>query len=81
MSSQSQRSAGRCGSGSGIDDSGWVHFGLGFAAIMDSTLASFTFQNQGLGDTVLLVYPAGDILDQVATAAGIFSNTVSVRGV
>jgi hypothetical protein len=61
------------------NDSGWVDSGLGFTAIVNSTLTSFTFQNQGLADTVVLVDPLGNILDQVATAAGVFSNTVSVN--
>jgi hypothetical protein len=61
------------------NDRGWQDSGLGFTAIVNTTLTSFTFQNQGLADTVVLVDPLGNILDQVATAAGVFSNTVSVN--
>ncbi len=61
------------------NDSGWVDSGLGFTALVNSTLTSFIFQNQGSADTVVLVDPLGNILDQVATAAGIFSNTVLVN--
>ena len=61
------------------NDSGWIDSGLGFTATVNSTLISFTFQNQGLADTVVLVDPLGNILDQVATAAGVSSNTVTVN--
>lgn len=61
------------------NDSGWQDSGLGFTAIVNSTLTSFTFQNQGLADTVVLVDPFGNILDQVATPAGVLSDTVTVN--
>jgi hypothetical protein len=61
------------------NDSGYQDSGLGFTATVDSTLTSFTFQNQGLADNVVLVDPLGTILYQVATAEGVASNTVSVN--
>jgi len=59
-------------------DSRWVYSGVGFTATVDSTLTSFTFQNQGQTDTVELVDPLGNILDAVAIPSGVTSDTVSV---
>jgi hypothetical protein len=63
----------------GNNDSGYQDSGLGFTATVDTTLTSFTFQNQGLADDIVLVDPLGNILDQVATAAGVTSDIVSVN--
>jgi PEP-CTERM motif len=63
----------------GFNDSGWTYSGLGFTATVNASLTSFTFQNQGLADTVDLVDPLGNILQQVAIGAGLPSDTVSVN--
>jgi len=61
-----------------IDDSQWQDSGLGFTATVNSTLTSFTFENQGLADTVDLVDPLGNILDSVTTPALVPSYTATV---
>jgi hypothetical protein len=61
-----------------LDDGGWIYSGVGFTANVNSTLTSFTLQNQGAADTVDLVNPAGTVLDSVAIPAGTPSDTVSV---
>jgi hypothetical protein len=58
--------------------SGYNYTGVGFTASVNATLTSFTFQNQGLADTVILVDSLGNILDSVGTLAGNPSNTISV---
>ncbi len=60
-------------------DSEWSVSGLGFTALDNSTLASFTFQNQGNADTVVLTDGSGNILDSINTPAGNPSDTVSVN--
>jgi hypothetical protein len=60
------------------NDSGWVYSGVGFTATVSSILTSFTFQNQGAADTVILVDPLGNILHSVGTPASTPSDTVSV---
>jgi hypothetical protein len=45
---------------------------------VNSTLTSFTFENQGLADAVELVDSDGNVLDQVATPAGNTSYTATV---
>jgi hypothetical protein len=59
-------------------DSGYMFSGVGFTATVNATLTSFTFQNQGQADTVVLVDSLGIVLDSVATSAGTPSDTVSV---
>lgn len=59
-------------------DGGYSFSGVGFTATVNSTLTSFTFQNQGQADTVVLVDSLGNVLDSVATPAGTPSDTVSV---
>jgi len=59
-------------------DGGYTYSGVGFTATVNSTLTSFTFQNQGQADTVVLVDSLGNVLDSVATPAGTPSDTVSV---
>ena len=59
-------------------DFGWVYSGVGFTANLNSTLTSFTFQNQGQADTVDLVDPLGNILDFVGIPASNISDTVVV---
>jgi hypothetical protein len=61
------------------DDSGWIYSGVGFQALVNTSLTSFTFQNQGNADTVELVDPFGNILDSIGIPAGIPSDTVSVN--
>jgi len=39
---------------------GWQYSGVGFTATVNSTLTEFTFQNEGLADTVELVDPNGN---------------------
>jgi len=58
---------------------GWTTTGLGFTALDNSTLTSFTYQNQGQADTIILTDGLGNILQQVSTPAGNTSNTVSVN--
>jgi hypothetical protein len=60
-------------------DSGYQDSGLGFTAVTNATLTSFTFQNQGQADNILLVDSLGNILDSVATAASTPSDTVSIN--
>lgn len=60
------------------NDSQWQDSGLGFTATVNSTLTSFTFENQGLADIVDLVDPLGNILDSVTTPAGVSSYTATV---
>jgi len=60
------------------NDSAWIDSGLGFTANVNATLTSFTFQNQGQADTVVLVDPLGNILDSVGVPSGDVSDTVSV---
>jgi hypothetical protein len=60
-------------------DSGWNYSGIGFTATVNATLTSFTFQNQGQADTVILVDPLGNILDSVAIPASTPSDTVLVN--
>jgi hypothetical protein len=57
----------------------WSVTGLGFEADDNSALTSFTYQNQGQADTVVLTDAAGDILQSVSTPAGVTSDTVSVN--
>ena len=61
------------------EDSDYYYSGIGFTATVNSTLTSFTFENQGLADVVDLVDPNGNVLDQVATAAGNTSYTATVN--
>jgi PEP-CTERM motif len=61
-----------------INDSGYTYSGVGFTATVSTTLTSFTFQNQGNADTVILVDSLGNVLDSVATPAATPSDTVSV---
>ena len=58
---------------------GFSDTGLGFQALDNSTLTSFTFQNQGQADTIVLTDAAGNILDSVNTPASTPSDTVSVN--
>src|SRR5262249_52282017 len=57
---------------------GWTTTGLGFQALDDSFLTSFTYQNQGQADTIVLTDALGNILASVNTPAGNPSITVSV---
>jgi len=59
-------------------DNGYQYSGLGFTATVSSALTSFTFQNQGLADTLVLVDPLGNILDSVATPSGNSSYTATL---
>lgn len=52
--------------------------GIGFTALDNSTLTSFTFQNQGFGDTVVLTNAAGNVLDGIGVQPFHRSDTVSV---
>jgi hypothetical protein len=61
-----------------INDSGYTYTGIGFTASVNATLTSFTFENQGLADTVDLVNSVGTILDSVAIPSGTPSDTVTV---
>jgi len=61
------------------NDGGYNYSGVGFTATVSTAVTSFTFQNQGAADTVILVDPLGNILDSVGTPAGTPSDSVSVN--
>jgi hypothetical protein len=61
------------------DSSGYDYSGIGFTANVNSSLTSFTFQNEGSSDTVILVNPSGTTLDFVSIPASTPSDTVSVN--
>ena len=56
---------------------GYTFTGVGFTANVYATLTSFTFENQGLADSVDLVDPLGNILDSVSIPAGFDSDVVT----
>lgn len=58
---------------------GWTDTGIGFAALVDSTLTGFTYQNQGAADTIVLTDSVGNILDSLATPASNPSYAASVN--
>src|SRR5580692_3837752 len=58
-------------------DSSYTVTGLEFQALDNATLTGFTFQNQGLADTVDLVSTTGTILQSVSIPAGTASDVVS----
>lgn len=58
---------------------GWTDTGIGFTALVNSTLTAFTYQNQGAADDVVLTDQAGDILDSLATPADDPSYSASVN--
>jgi hypothetical protein len=58
-------------------DSVYTFSGVGFTPTVAATLTDFTFENQGLADTVELVDSAGDVLDSVSTPAATPSDSVS----
>jgi PEP-CTERM motif len=60
------------------DGSGHTTTGIGFMALDNSHLTSFTFQNEGAADTIVLTNGAETILDSVSTPAGNTSDTVGV---
>ncbi len=60
-------------------DGGYQYSGLGFIATVDSTLVSFTFENQGQADSVLLVDASGNIIDSVSTPAATTTYTATVN--
>lgn len=53
-----------------IGSSNWQYTGVAFQANQNSTLTGFTYQNQGLADTVVLTDLAGNILQSVAIPSG-----------
>lgn len=57
---------------------GASHNGLGFTAVANAALTSFTFQNQGLADTILLTDGSGNVLHSQATPAGMTSAIATV---
>jgi hypothetical protein len=59
-------------------DVGWSYVGIGFTANVDSTLDSFTYENQGLADEIGLYDPSGNLLDSISTPAGNTSYNVTV---
>jgi len=59
-------------------DEGYNFSGIGFVANVNAQLTSFTFENQGLADSVELVDPLGNILDSVSIPSGTPSDTVAV---
>lgn len=61
------------------DGSGWSVTGLGFVANTNTDLTSFTYQNQGLADTIVLTNTSGNILDSISTPSGTPSDVVSVN--
>jgi hypothetical protein len=61
-----------------LSDVSWQFSGIGFTANVNSYLTAFTFQNQGLADTVELVDTSGNVLDSVTTPASDSSDALSV---
>ena len=61
------------------DDSGYAVSGIGLMPEVNTTLTSFTFENQGLADVIDLVDASGDILHSVVTPAGTPSDTIAVN--
>jgi hypothetical protein len=61
------------------NDSGYAVSGIGLMPEANTTLTSFTFQNQGLADVIDLVDASGDILDSAVIPAGAPSDTVPVN--
>ena len=57
---------------------GYQYAGVGFTALVNSTLTAFTFWNEGNADTVELVTPTGTVLDSVSTPSGDSPDTVTV---
>ena len=62
-----------------ITDAGYDISGIGFTANVNSTLTSFTFNNQGKADTIDLINSSGTVLDSVTTAAGTPTDVISVN--
>jgi hypothetical protein len=60
-------------------DVDWQFSGIGFTANVNSYLTGFTFQNQGLADSVVLVDTTGDVLDSVGIPSDTPSDIVSVN--
>jgi hypothetical protein len=61
-----------------LADFGYMTTGLEFQANQNSTLTGFTFQNQGLADTVELVNSVGTVLDSISTPASVTSDSVTM---
>jgi len=60
-------------------DSGHAVSGLDFNALQNSILTSFTFQNQGKADTVVLTDSVGNILHSISTPALTPSYTANIN--
>jgi hypothetical protein len=60
------------------DETGWQFSGIGFKPNVDAVLSSFTFQNQGLADSIELLDQNGNVLESVNVPAGNPSFTAAV---
>ncbi len=60
-------------------EANWQYSGIEFLAVQNSVLQSFTFNNQGKANTVLLTDSAGHVLDSVAVPAATPIDTVLVN--
>jgi hypothetical protein len=52
--------------------------GIGFEALTDLTLTNFTYQNQGMADTVVLTNSTGTVLDSLSIPEGASSYAATV---
>lgn len=57
---------------------GWVQNGLSITALQDTSLTSFTYNNQGLADTLRLTDTAGNILETYNMGAGNTTQVINV---
>ncbi|HEU4683862.1 MAG TPA: PEPxxWA-CTERM sorting domain-containing protein [Nitrospira sp.] len=57
---------------------GWAYSGIEFQALQDVSLVSFTFNNQGNSDNILLLDESWNTVHSISTAAGQPVSTVSV---
>ena len=62
-----------------FNGNGWTTTGIGFVANANTALTSFTYQNQGAADTVVLTDTTGNILFSLATPVNTPSYVASVN--
>ncbi len=59
-------------------NTGWIDNGLSITALQDTSLTSFTYNNQGLADTLRLTDTAGNILETFNMGAGSTTQVIDV---